>query len=357
MQNVTMQPSLDALQAQQAAGQSADVSAFANQNISLEATPAADTLEISAQEQPKKKGGLGKLLLGAAAAGAIGFGIYKLITGRGGSPSKLIKDAQCMADDAKKLVDGIDDKVVKEVQDKGTTLIKQADDDIVKVLQGKGTEFFDDADKLKTYIDDAGNGFKSLAKDKDGNIVYEFAKTLGEGDKAVEHIYSGTISKGFTGFDVSDNVDDILAIAKKGDKGFVLESVASAKDDICCNFTPDGVLDVFGKGITKENGKIAKIANMAGVEKVDDKYQAVSISKNFDILDEDALGDKFCVLDDGKPVMYADYTKLDKETDEALNTFVLANEKLGVTDSTATVKGVKFELKDDKWVKIKPETK
>ena len=89
MNNVSMQTNLDALQAQQATGQTADISAFANQNINLEATPAADTLELSTQEQPKKKGGMGKLVAGLAAAGIIGFGIFKWVKGKGGKTVDL----------------------------------------------------------------------------------------------------------------------------------------------------------------------------------------------------------------------------------------------------------------------------
>lgn len=100
MQNVTMQPNLEALQAQQGMPQGADISAFANQNVNLEATPQADTLELSPQidtseastpAQPAKKSkkglllGLGAVAIAVAAAIGIKKGKIHFPFGKGGA--------------------------------------------------------------------------------------------------------------------------------------------------------------------------------------------------------------------------------------------------------------------------------
>ncbi len=134
MQNVSLQPNVEALQAQQGAQQIADTSLFANQNANLEATPQADTLELSTQEQPKKskKGLLIKLGVAVAAAAAVGIGIK---TGKIKNPFKkndIVKVADDVEDIAEKGKEAAKDIVNKgkgaaeDVANKGEEIVKMA---------------------------------------------------------------------------------------------------------------------------------------------------------------------------------------------------------------------------------------
>ncbi len=104
------------------APQGADVSVFANQSANLEAAPAADTLELTAQEQPKKskKGlliGLGAL---AAAAVAVGIGIK---TGKIKNPLKK-NDIEKAGEQLKKGADEAKEAVEKGKKNLQTSQMK-----------------------------------------------------------------------------------------------------------------------------------------------------------------------------------------------------------------------------------------
>ncbi len=355
MQNVTIQPNIGALQAQQSAQQHPNAP-VTNQSINPDTTSQEDILQLSGKQPPKKnKKGL-MITLGALAALAVGA-VIALKTGKVGkdSPQALMKEAKEMKKSALKLIDEIDDDVIDKLETKGTQLIEQADADIVRPLKYRGTDFLDDTAKIQEYISDTSNGFKSIKKDNEGNILFEFVKSIRNGDSVVEHTYSGKIQKEFDEFNVFDDVDDILAFAEaRSYKGgcFSLDSVASAKDNIYCS---DRVLldDFFyGKGIIKENGKIAKIADVVNVKKSEDgKYVLNEMyGKNFDILNWASSSFEFekgVGFDNGKIVEFADCTAIDKAGEPFKRLELGDNGKM-----IAHINDVKYILEDGKWKKV-----
>ena len=193
MQNVSMQPNLDALQAQQATAQTADVSAFNNQNIALEATPAADTLELSTQEQPKKKGGLGALLalVGATVAGIAIF--KKIKTGKAVELDDLSKLKEHLASN-KNFTGTVTGKVnkagdtAKLVYKKGvlqqsTKLDKEGKEIFTKIYENTNGKLT----KVTKKVADKADEITSFARGDDGKIA-QISKKVGDADEVIKEI-------------------------------------------------------------------------------------------------------------------------------------------------------------------------
>ena len=193
MQNVSMQPNLDALQAQQATAQTADVSAFNNQNIALEATPAADTLELSTQEQPKKKGGLGALLalVGATVAGIAIF--KKIKTGKAVELDDLSKLKEHLASN-KNFTGTVTGKVnkagdtAKLVYKKGvlqqsTKLDKEGKEIFTKIYENTNGKLT----KVTKKVADKADEITSFTRGDDGKIA-QISKKVGDADEVIKEI-------------------------------------------------------------------------------------------------------------------------------------------------------------------------
>ncbi len=193
MQNVSMQPNLDALQAQQATAQTADVSAFNNQNIALEATPAADTLELSTQEQPKKKGGFGALiaLVGATVAGIAIF--KKIKTGKAVELDDLSKLKEHLASN-KNFTGTVTGKVSKAgdtaklvykkgVLQQSTKLDKEGKEIFTKIYENTNGKLT----KVTKKVADKADEITSFARGDDGKIA-QISKKVGDADEVIKEI-------------------------------------------------------------------------------------------------------------------------------------------------------------------------
>ncbi len=368
MQNVTMQPSLETLQAQQDATQAADVSAFANKGVNLESTPAADTLEITTQEQqPKKKIGLGWILGGAAVAGAAAFGIYKMVTGRA-TPAKMVDEVKGIASSATDVVENAFKKSGQPAKSavetnfiKGNDLVKDA---FGELSSGKKPSFIEDlvkASKKATAegADDAAkNAFAELQKTHkvsgftvDADDVVKFTKELaGTGEGAAARKLVATYGK--DAVEVSESAADLIAKAAKDGK--LTEVIAGSGDKAeIFKFVGDGTdtLKSLGIGLTKDN-KIATLVEGIKPETVKDgdkevtKYLFDKISLGTDGKAPAAV----ISMDKGNISKYEKFAYDDKGTQTVTDMYDAVNNKIKLGDKD-------FELKDNKWSKIKPEAK
>ncbi len=319
MQNVSMQPNLEALQQAQGVAQQSDVSAFANQNISLESTPVADTFQTT-QEAPKKsnKG----LLLGLAAA-AVAVGAFCVLKGK--TPQGLQKQATKLMQAGKADAAEITQDAAKKISDSGKALLNSADD----ILKHQ-SDSADDLVKLGITITKGEDGVLTFAQ--------KLAEVKDDAGKITQAAVDISGTKSGIGVEAIDKIQDLCATSYKGELDNVIVDFSKGDKSKFFKFTK-GELSTIGKGVFKDNSGIynAKIQTSLfpnDANGYDALQHTVGISNDF------PSGKKTAIFTEDKLGYFNEFNK-DGTVKNSLD--LVRNE--------AKIGKQAWELKDDKWIK------
>lgn len=337
MQNVTMQPSLETPQAQQGSTQAADVSAFANKGVNLESTPAADTLELSTQEQPKKSKKALLIGLGATALAAVaGTIIYKKCFSAK-DITKLIKD-KVNPNFSGTLKGKKGDKLVELVYDNGKLKSSLVKDKGGKEILSKAFEVLEDGSKkITTKKGDATSAVKHVMKDGKLTAIQALdkeGKEIAGKTKVFEYATDG-VAKGFlTKFTdpVNKQVTNITyQTVGKGDAAKVAR--------LAVDTTIDGKLSKYAS--YNDAGKVGAVAkykdgNLAEMTNYAYKKDGTLASKS--VHTETEHGEKIVKYVDDKPVLE---TILDEST------YTMTRNKLDESGKVIEGKSSIYKYSDD----------